>query len=155
MAIVILPDRLRLPALTSVPATLTQGDLLNVDDILYLVDSAGEAIKIPKSPIGSADIADGAITTAKIANGAVTSAKIATGAVGTDQIADGAVTNAKISSVNLSKVVVDTDLNMGGRNITNVNTLNVTNQVNVGDLVFKNGWRKEVQVAINSRGVIK
>lgn len=57
--------------------------------------------------LGSAGIADGAISTAKIvdsavnaakiATGAVTQAKIAGGAVGTSQLADGSVTSAKLA----------------------------------------------------------
>ena len=33
------------------------------------------------------------------------------------------------------------DLDLGGKNISNVGSLSVSNQITVGDLTFKNGWR--------------
>ncbi|WP_455386235.1 beta strand repeat-containing protein [Lactiplantibacillus pentosus] len=54
---------------------------------------------IDKGVIGTAQIANGAITNAQIGNAAVNSAKIADLAVGTAQIGDGAITNAKIGSL--------------------------------------------------------
>ncbi|WP_072566909.1 hypothetical protein [Lactiplantibacillus plantarum] len=54
---------------------------------------------IDKGVIGTAEIANGAITNAQIGNEAVNSAKIADLAVGTAQIGDGAITNAKIGSL--------------------------------------------------------
>ncbi|WP_072557450.1 beta strand repeat-containing protein [Lactiplantibacillus plantarum] len=53
---------------------------------------------IDKGVIGTAEIANGAITNAQIGNAAVNSAKIANLAVGTAQIANGAITNAQIGS---------------------------------------------------------
>ncbi|MCG0690159.1 phage tail protein [Lactiplantibacillus plantarum] len=54
---------------------------------------------IDKGVIGTAEIANGAITNAQIGNAAISSAKIADLAVGTAQIGDGAITNAKIGSL--------------------------------------------------------
>ena len=54
---------------------------------------------IDKGVIGTAEIANGAITNAQIGNAAVNSAKIANLAVGAAQIGDGAITNAKIGSL--------------------------------------------------------
>ncbi|KWT45156.1 beta strand repeat-containing protein [Lactiplantibacillus plantarum] len=54
---------------------------------------------IDKEVIGTAEIANGAITNAQIGNEAVNSAKIADLAVGTAQIGDGAITNAKIGKL--------------------------------------------------------
>nr|WP_270224439.1 phage tail protein [Lactiplantibacillus pentosus] len=54
---------------------------------------------IDKGVIGTAEIANGAITNAQIGNEAVNSAKIANLAVGTAQIGDGAITNAKIGKL--------------------------------------------------------
>ncbi|MEW4665078.1 phage tail protein [Lactiplantibacillus plantarum] len=54
---------------------------------------------IDKGVIGTAEIANGAITNAQIGNAAVNSAKIADLAVGTAQIGDGAITNAKIGKL--------------------------------------------------------
>nr|WP_231122332.1 phage tail protein [Lactiplantibacillus pentosus] len=54
---------------------------------------------IDKGVIGTAEIANGAITNAQIGNAAVNSAKIANLAVGTAQIGDGAITNAKIGKL--------------------------------------------------------
>ena len=132
MPVTIKPDRVTLPNLTSAPTSLARGDIVLVNDTLQIaVGTTPTLTKLLISPVGTADIADGAITTTKIADGAVTTTKIAVGAV----------TNDRIASVNLSKVVVDVDLNMGGKNITNVGSLSVTTSVSVGDLVFKNGWR--------------
>jgi len=51
----------------------------------------------------------------------------------------------------ISKEILDTlyvpytgakyDLDLGGKNISNVGSLSVSNQITVGDLTFKNGWR--------------
>lgn len=54
------------------------------------------AIAALQQPIGTARIADGAVTTPKIANGAVTSDKLESGAVTEAKIADGAVTRDKL-----------------------------------------------------------
>nr|WP_243875413.1 hypothetical protein [Lactiplantibacillus plantarum] len=54
---------------------------------------------IDKGVIGTAEIANAAITNAQIGNEAVNSSKIADLAVGTAQIGDGAITNAKIGSL--------------------------------------------------------
>ncbi|MDT7002166.1 beta strand repeat-containing protein [Lactiplantibacillus pentosus] len=54
---------------------------------------------IDKGVIGTAEIANGAITNAQIGNEAVNSAKIADLSVGTAQIGDGAITNAKIGKL--------------------------------------------------------
>lgn len=54
---------------------------------------------IDKGVIGTAQIANGAITNAQIGNAAVNSAKIANLAVGTAQIGDGSITNAKIGKL--------------------------------------------------------
>ncbi|MGD9644024.1 MAG: hypothetical protein AB7V08_15000, partial [Elusimicrobiales bacterium] len=52
--------------------------------------------------IGTAGIADGAVTSAKIADGNVTTTKIADANVTTPKIADGAVTTAKIADLNVT-----------------------------------------------------
>ncbi|APD00822.1 phage tail protein [Lactiplantibacillus plantarum] len=54
---------------------------------------------IDKGVIGTAEIANGAITNAQIGSEAVGSAQIANLAVGTAQIGDGAITNAKIGKL--------------------------------------------------------
>lgn len=54
---------------------------------------------IDKGVIGTAEIANGAITNAQIGNAAVGTAQIANLAVGTAQIGDGAITNAKIGNL--------------------------------------------------------
>ena len=54
---------------------------------------------IDKEVIGTAEIANGAITNAQIGDAAINSAKIAELAVGTAQIGDGAITNAKIGKL--------------------------------------------------------
>jgi len=52
--------------------------------------------------VGTAGIADDAITAAKIVANAVGSSEIATGAVGTDELASNAVTTAKITDANVT-----------------------------------------------------
>lgn len=52
--------------------------------------------------VGTAGIADDAITAAKIAANAVGSSEISTGAVGTDELASNAVTTAKITDANVT-----------------------------------------------------
>lgn len=54
--------------------------------------------QIGKEAVGSAQIAELAVGTAQIGDGAITNAKIGKLAVGTAQIADGAITNAQIGS---------------------------------------------------------
>ena len=56
--------------------------------------AAGETVGV--QTVGTAQLADGAVTTSKLADGAVTTAKIDTGAVTGINIATGAVTAAKI-----------------------------------------------------------
>ncbi|WP_259688547.1 phage tail protein [Lactiplantibacillus plantarum] len=55
--------------------------------------------QIGKEAVGSAQIADLAVGTAQIGDGAITNAKIGSLAVGTAQIANGAITNAQIGSL--------------------------------------------------------
>jgi hypothetical protein len=59
------------------------------------------------TPLGTAALADGAVTNPKLADGAVTNPKLADGAVGTVKLADGAVTTAKIadSMISTAKIV--------------------------------------------------
>ena len=54
------------------------------------------AIAALQQPIGTARIADGAVTTPKIANNSVTAPKIADGAIDTSKLMDDAVTSQKI-----------------------------------------------------------
>lgn len=63
-----------------------------------LANGAITSDKIPNSAITTAKLADGAVTTPKLADNAVTSAKIADGAVATDDLADGSVTFPKLNS---------------------------------------------------------
>ncbi len=50
-------------------------------------------------PLGSASIADAAVTTPKLADGAVTTPKLGEGAVTTPKLGDGSVTGAKLGGV--------------------------------------------------------
>lgn len=63
-----------------------------------LADGAITADKIPNGAISTAKLANGAVTTPKLADDAVTSAKIADDAVGTSELADGSVTYPKLNS---------------------------------------------------------
>ncbi|MEL9929594.1 MAG: hypothetical protein QXF50_01685, partial [Sulfolobales archaeon] len=121
----------------------------DLDRISYSPDGVNIR-RIPPSPIGSSDIADGAITTAKIADAAVTSAKIADGSITTSKIADASITPPKIKSVttpsdgyvlsydassglfkwvasaggvsSLSQLIIDVDKDWGGHVIKNLGT---------------------------------
>lgn len=81
---------------------------------------------IDKGVIGTAEIANGAITNAQIGNAAVNSAKIANLAVGTAQIGDGAITNAKIGSLAVGTAQIAdaaiTDAKMGNISANHITT---------------------------------
>jgi hypothetical protein len=74
----------------------TAGDL--VETISFLVSSVLNAIPNTAGSVGTANIADSAITTAKIADNSITTAKIVNEAVTTAKIADSAITTAKIAA---------------------------------------------------------
>ena len=59
--------------------------------------------------IGTAQIADSAVTTAKISNNAVTTAKISNANVTTAKIADNAITTAKISALQVTTAKIAND----------------------------------------------
>lgn len=59
--------------------------------------------------IGTAQIADNAVTTAKISNNAVTTAKISNANVTTAKIADNAITTAKISALQVTTAKIAND----------------------------------------------
>jgi len=92
----------------------------------HIVDSAITSAKIASGAISSAHIASGAIASAHIASGAIASAHIASGQITTAHIADSAVTTAKTNFTNQA--------------LFTTSTVSFA-QVNVGDLVFKYGWR--------------
>lgn len=81
---------------------------------------------IDKGVIGTAEIANGAITNAQIGNAAVDSAKIAKLAVGTAQIGDGAITNAKIGKLAVGTAQIAnaaiTDAKMGNISANHITT---------------------------------
>lgn len=81
---------------------------------------------IDKGVIGTAEIANGAITNAQIGNAAANSAKIANLAVGTAQIGDGAITNAKIGSLAVGTAQIAgaaiTDAKMGNISANHITT---------------------------------
>lgn len=67
-----------------------------------IADNAVTTAKISNANVTSAKIADNAILTAKISNLQVTSAKIANDAVGADQLADTAVTAGDYTTANIT-----------------------------------------------------
>jgi len=128
-------DRITLAALTSDPASLSEGDLYYRSDLgkvrfVKLVDTTPTPTDLLVSPVQTADIADGAVTEAKIADGAVSTAKIA----------DGAVTDAKITGPISPGKIGTGDLDLGTGTLS-CGTVNASTAVNVGDLIFKNGWK--------------
>ncbi|MCG0659535.1 phage tail protein [Lactiplantibacillus plantarum] len=88
---------------------------------------------------GQTNIQSGTIGTAQIADAAITEAKIGSLAVGTAQIANAAITDAQVGNVSANKLIAGTiDFNtITGKNINASNittgTLN-TNRLNVGKL---------------------
>ncbi|MGA3473594.1 beta strand repeat-containing protein [Lactiplantibacillus plantarum] len=95
--------------------------------------------QIGKEAVGSAQIAKLAVGTAQIGDGAITNAKIGKLAVGTAQIANAAITDAQVGSISANKLTAGTiDFNtITGKNInaSNITTgiLN-TDRLNVNKL---------------------
>ena len=95
--------------------------------------------QIGSEAVGSAQIANLAVGTAQIGDGAITNAKIANLAVGTAQIANAAITDAQIGDVSANKLTAGTiDFNtITGKNInaSNITTGTLsTDRLNVGTL---------------------
>lgn len=87
----------------TVTESITAGDIAD--------ESIGDA-KLDRTTdpivVGTADIANAAITTAKIGTAQITTALIANLAVGTAQIANAAITDAKILSLSAAKITTGT-----------------------------------------------
>ncbi|MDN3983911.1 hypothetical protein [Lactiplantibacillus plantarum] len=81
--------------------------------------------QIKDAAINSAKIADLAVGTAQIGDGAITNAKIGKLAVGSAQIADLAVTNAKIGNVSANKLTAGT-IDFNTITGKNINASNIT-----------------------------
>ncbi|KAF0375290.1 phage tail protein [Pediococcus acidilactici] len=95
--------------------------------------------QIGNAAVGTAQIANLAVGTAQIGNGAITNAKIGNLAVGTAQIANAAITDEKVGNVSANKITAGTiDFNtITGKNInaSNITTGTLsTNRLNVGKL---------------------
>lgn len=74
---------------------------VDVDGVISSINLSPEGVRISGNRIhltGQTLIEDGIIGTAAIANGAITRAKLGTAVIGTAQIEDGAITNAKIAN---------------------------------------------------------
>jgi hypothetical protein len=158
--VIIKSDRVTFASLTADPASVTSGDYWFRSDLQRLkiaIDTVvANAKTIPVAPIASGDIADGAITSAKIASGAIasghiasgaiTSAHIASGAIASAHIASGAITSGHIGSGQITTAhIADSAVTTAKTNFTNQALFTTSTvsfaQVNVGDLVFKYGWR--------------
>ncbi|MDY1544767.1 phage tail protein [Lactiplantibacillus pentosus] len=104
---------------------------------------------IDKGVIGTAEIANGAITNAQIGNEAVNSAKIANLAVGTAQIGDGAITNAKIG-----KLAVGT-AQIANAAITDAQVGNVSaNKLTAGTIDFNTITGKNINASNITTGTL-
>ncbi len=104
---------------------------------------------IDKGVIGTAEIANGAITNAQIGNEAVNSAKIANLAVGTAQIANGAITNAKIG-----KLAVGT-AQIANAAITDAQVGNVSaNKLTTGTIDFNTITGKNINASNITTGTL-
>ena len=104
---------------------------------------------IDKEVIGTAEIANGAITNAQIGNEAVNSAKIADLAVGTAQIGDGAITNAK-----MGKLAVGT-AQIANAAITDAQVGNVSaNKLTAGTIDFNTITGKNINASNITTGTL-
>lgn len=123
------------------------------DDILLKVDEDGVIASINVSPegiridgnrhhiTGQTLIDDAVIGTAAIADMAVTRAKLGTAVVGTAQIEDAAITNAKIKSVSADKVSA-TSLSSISANLGTVRSGRMLSQNSNWDLNMNTGYWK-------------
>ena len=104
-----------------------------------IANGAITTAKIGKLAVGTAQIAELAVGTAQIGDGAITNAKIGKLAVGTAQIANAAITDAQVGNVSANKLTAGTiDFNtITGKNI-NASTITTgtldTDRLNVGKL---------------------
>jgi hypothetical protein len=104
---------------------------------------------IDKGIIGTAEIANGAITNAQIGNAAVNSAKIANLAVGTAQIGNGAITNAKIGSLAVGTAQI------ANAAITDEKVGNVSaNKITVGTIDFNTIIGKNINASNITTGTM-
>ncbi|RLI46534.1 hypothetical protein DRO69_02820 [Candidatus Bathyarchaeota archaeon] len=150
MVVSIKPDRITLATLTADPDSVVAGDVYfrsDLNRIKFAIDTVvANAKTVPVVPIGTDDIADGAVTSAKLADGAVSTAKLADSAVVESKIADGAVTSAKIadSAITTAKIadgaVTPAKTNFTDQSLKTTDTVTFA-QVNVGDLGLKYGWK--------------
>jgi len=96
--IIIKPEYIKFPALTASPTSEPGAIYYRHDkDRMVYVNASSAETTIPRVPIETADIADGAITTPKLADDAVTNAKLANSAVATRNIVDRVITTEKIA----------------------------------------------------------
>ncbi|ADW01310.1 tail fiber [Lactiplantibacillus plantarum] len=104
---------------------------------------------IDKGVIGTAEIANGAITNAQIGNEAVGTAQIADLAVGTAQIGDGAITNAKIGSLAVGTAQI------ANAAITDAQVSNVSaNKLTAGTIDFNTITGKNINASNITTGTL-
>jgi hypothetical protein len=122
----------------------------------HIVDSAITSAKVASGAIATTHIIDSAITSAKIASGAIASAHIGSGVISSGHIASGAIASAHIASGAIASghigsgqigtahladsAVTTAKTNFANQLLLTTSTVSFA-QVNVGDLVFKYGWR--------------
>ncbi|AAU85100.1 tail tip protein Tal [Bacillus phage BCASJ1c] len=120
---------------------------VDVDGIVTSLNLSREGVRIDGALIelnGQTLIRNGIIGTAAIADGAISRAKLGTAVVDTLQVADGAITNAKIASLNADKINTPSlsaiSANMGtvrsGRLLSNNNNMDLN--LNTGTLHMQN-----------------
>lgn len=112
----------------------------------HIVDSAITSAKVASSAIATTHIIDSAVTSAKIASGAIASAHIGSGVISSGHIASGAIASGHIGSGQIGTAhLADSAVTTAKTNFANQLLLTTSTvsfaQVNVGDLVFKYGWR--------------
>jgi hypothetical protein len=112
----------------------------------HIVDSAITSAKIADGAVIEAKIAASAVTSAKIASGAIASAHIGSGVISSGHIASGAIASGHIGSGQIGTAhLADSAVTTAKTNFANQLLLTTSTvsfaQVNVGDLVFKYGWR--------------
>lgn len=120
---------------------------VDVDGVIASINLSKEGVRIDGNKhhiTGQTLIDDAVIGTAAIANAAITKAKLGTAVIGTAQIENAAVTSAKIQSVaadkisaaNLAAITADLGTVRAGRLLSNNNNLDAN--LNTGNITLRN-----------------
>lgn len=112
---------------------------VDVDGVISSINLSPEGVRISGNRIhltGQTLIEDGIIGTAAIANGAITRAKLGTAVIGTAQIEDGAITNAKIANATIDGAKI-ANASITDAKIANLNVNKLTGSIGT---FIQQGW---------------